>query len=295
MMMKSRIRQVLRRLVRAVVPTFPAGHYYSPIVDPAEIQRDRARVFDSSRRITDVDLREASQLELLQELARHYPAVPFTRARTPNLRFYYANPMFGYSDAIVYACMLAHRRPRQVVEIGSGFTSALLLDVRDRLVNGNIECTFIEPHPRRLEQLLSGDDQKTATIYRQRVQDVPLSVFDALEAGDILFIDSSHVAKGGSDVCHEVFEILPRLAPGMAIHFHDIFYPFEYPEDWFLELNRSWNEAYILRALLAGSQNYRILFFVDFLQRFQGNEMARNLPRIHGDASGGSIWIEKFA
>ena len=68
MMMKSRIRQVLRRLVRAVVPTFPAGHYYSPIVDPAEIQRDRARVFDSSRRITDVDLREASQLELLQEL-----------------------------------------------------------------------------------------------------------------------------------------------------------------------------------------------------------------------------------
>lgn len=289
---RSLARQAAKRILHTAVPAFPNGHYYSPVVDLAELQRDRARVFDRSRRITDVDLREASQLSLLAELASHYTTLPFKPSRSPGVRYHYDNPMFGYSDAVIYACMLAHRQPKRVVEIGSGYSSALLLDMRDNGLCGEVECHFIDPNPERLERLLRPEDAASTTVHRERIQDVPVSMFAALEAGDILFIDSSHVAKGGSDLCYEIFEVLPSLAPGVAIHFHDIFYPFEYPEDWFFQENRSWNEAYMLRALLAGTQLYHILLFGDFLHRFHGDTMKQYFSQSR-EGTGGSIWIEK--
>lgn len=291
MTLYSTARQLVRRFISTAVPAFPSGHFYSPIADPAEIRRDSYRIFDRSQRITDVDLREDAQVSLVREIAEHYSSLPFVPSRGAGQRFYYENPMFGYSDAVIYACLLAHRRPKRVVEVGSGFSSALLLDMRDTGLCGNPDCHFIDPNPERLHRLLSTEDRATATIHCARVQDLQLGIFEALEPGDMLFIDSSHVAKIGSDVCHEMFTILPRLAPGVAIHFHDIFYPFEYPEDWFFQLKRSWNEAYLVRALLADSRRYRILLFGDFLHRFHQRLMAQCLPNsVKG--TGGSLWIE---
>lgn len=291
MSMRSMARQIIRRFVRTAVPAFPSGHYYSPVVDLSELRRDQERVFDRTRRLVDIDLREEAQVDLLADLARHFAPLSLMPSRSPDRRYYYDNAMFGFSDAAIYGCLLVHRRPGTVVEIGSGYSSALLLDVRDQFLGGETQCVFIDPNPERLERLLRPDADATATVLRQRVQDVPLSVFDELGPGDILFIDSSHVAKGGSDVCYELFEILPRLAPGVAIHIHDIHYPFEYPEAWFFGQNRSWNEAYLVRALLANSQRYRILLFVDFLHRFHPDLMARCMPGSSID-TGGSLWIE---
>jgi hypothetical protein len=67
---------------------------------------------------------------------------------------------------------------------------------------------------------------------------------------NVLFIDSTHVLRTGSDVCFELFEILPRLSPGVLVHIHDMFWPFEYPRSWVVEENRSWNELYAVRAFL---------------------------------------------
>jgi hypothetical protein len=79
---------------------------------------------------------------------------------------------------------------------------------------------------------------RNVELHEARVQDVTLDLYAELDRDDVLFIDSTHVMKTGSDVCHELFAILPRLASGVLIHFHDIFWPFEYGEEWVLKENR---------------------------------------------------------
>jgi hypothetical protein len=125
------------------------------------------------------------------------------------------------------------------------------------------------------------------------VQEVSLSVFEVLRNGDFLFIDSSHVMKTGSDVCQELFEILPRLAPGVFIHFHDMLWPFEYREDWVLRENRSWNELYALRAFLTFNDRFEIVFFNDYFRRFNEPLIQATYPLFLRN-SGGSLWLRKL-
>ncbi len=117
-------------------------------------------------------------------------------------------------------------------------------------------------------------------------------MFKKLEENDILFIDSSHVAKVGSDVMYEYFDILPVLKSGVIIHVHDMFYPFEYPEEW-IKQGRAYNELYIVRALLMDSKKYKIIFFNDMMvkkyyEKYQESWMG-NYPIF-----GGSLWLQKL-
>ena len=138
-------------------------------------------------------------------------------------------PWYNLSDGAVYYSILTTLRPKRIIEVGCGFSSAIALDVRDQELH-DLELTFIEPYPERLYELLKEGDNTTATIHRAIVQDVPIEIFDVLEKDDILFIDSSHMSSPGSDVNLLFFQVLPRLRPGVVVHFHDIFFPFEYPE-----------------------------------------------------------------
>jgi hypothetical protein len=128
----------------------------------------------------------------------------------------------------------------------------------------------------------------------QKVQDTPLDEFDKLKRGDILFIDSSHVCKTASDVNFLYFEVLPRLKAGVLVHIHDIFLPFEYPVEWVMDDNRSWNEQYLLRALMMHSRAFRVLFGCRYAQdKFPGLvERALGLSAGHG-FGGGSFWLKK--
>ncbi|MBU6199666.1 MAG: hypothetical protein KGP08_08415, partial [Xanthomonadaceae bacterium] len=132
-------------------------------------------------------------------------------------------------------------------------------------------------------------------LLEEKVQNVALAEFAALQAGDILFIDSSHVAKTGSDVNYLYFEVLPRLASGVRVHIHDIFLPHDYPREWVLGENRSWNEQYLLRALLMHSSAFRVVFGCSYaFWRFPDLvQAALAHPRGHAFA-GGSIWIERI-
>ena len=112
----------------------------------------------------------------------------------------------------------------------------------------------------------------------------------------MLFLDSSHVAKTGSDVNHLCFEVLPRLRQGVRVHFHDIFLPADYPKQWVLDENRSWNEQYVVRALLMFNSAFRALFGSSYA--FAVHSVAlREALRDPGGAyyGGGSLWIEKSA
>ena len=158
-------------------------------------------------------------------------------------------------------------------------------------MNGSCNFQCIEPYPR---DFLVAGVAGISELITQKVQDVPLNMFEKLQKGDILFIASSHVCKTGSDVNFLYFEILPRLKSGVMIHIHDIFLPFEYPVEWVLDENRSWNEQYLLRALLMYSDTFRVFFACNYAyMEFSGLvSKALDLPSGRG-LGGGSFWLEK--
>jgi hypothetical protein len=186
--------------------------------------------------------------------------------------------------------MIRHFRPRRIIEVGSGFSSCAILDTNELFFNNEIQCTFIEPEPRRLFNNLRAEDRERINIIESQVQNVSVARFEELEKGDILLIDSSHVSKVHSDVNYLYFEVLPRLKSGVLVHVHDMFYPFRYPEKWIYK-GWSWNESYLLRAFLMFNSGYKVRFWNSLWSHFYVDRMAAVVPR--AIKSGGSLWIER--
>jgi predicted O-methyltransferase YrrM len=270
----------------------PPGHFYSPIPSLDYIAQHRSDIFGTvPRQIFGIDLREEEQLELLKSLKPYYDEIPFRSEKSETLRYFFENPAYSYSDAIFLYCMIRHANPKRIIEVGSGYSSCVTLDTNEIYFDNNIEITFIEPFPDLLLSLMKEADKQHTKLLRSNFQEVDVEIFAKLEANDILFIDSTHVSKVGSDVNHIFFEVLPRLKPGIFVHFHDIFYPFEYPQHWIYE-NRAWNELYLLRAFLQYNATFRIILFNTFLEHFFRNYFETNMPLCLRNP-GGSIWIQK--
>jgi hypothetical protein len=285
-----------RRLIQSPVElSFPPGHAYSPIVDPGALnERIHAVLTTREDALSDIDLDLAGQKSPLAELARSFRKIGFTAQPSPGRRYHYENRFFSYGDAIVLFAMIDRLRPRRIVEIGAGFSSACILDTIDDCGLDGVCYTVIDPEIERVTALLTPADRSRVEIIGRRVQDVPLAIFETFRAGDILFIDSSHVAKTGSDVLFEIFEILPRLPAGVMIHFHDCPYPFEYTANWVLTENRSWNELYFLRAFLMHNRAFRIRFFNDLIFNRERELVGQIMPDILKN-TGASLWIEKLS
>lgn len=270
----------------------PSGHYYSPVVDPESIQN----VFLSAEAdplIGGVELNVAGQLDLWEAMLPFLRDVPFPEQQAEGYRYFHGNNWYGLGDAAIYSALIRLLKPRRIVEVGSGFSSAVALDTADHFLNGNIKFTFIDPFPERLRALLGTYEESKVTVLTQAVQNVAMDEFAALDAGDLLFIDSTHVMKTGSDVNFELFQVLPRLKPGVVIHFHDTFWPFEYPREWALDDNRSWNELYALRAFLMHNSDYQILFFSHYFAKVHRDQVVADCPRL-GQGLGGGLWLKKL-
>ena len=266
------------------------GHFYSPIPSIEDIER---AITTAPTSYSGIDLGEDQQLALLEKLSRYYAEIPFPAEKKEGFRFAFHNPSYSWGDAIILFCMIRELKPRRILEIGSGHTSALILDTNERYFDGGIECTFIEPHPELLFSLLRPNQDREPRLIPRKLQDVDLTVFDALEAGDILFVDSSHVVKAGSD-CQLLFsDILPRINPGTLIHFHDIFERFDYPSEWLRE-GRGWNEQYILRAFLQFNSEFRIKLYTSYLIARYREWFEKHMPNCLRN-TGGQIWIERRA
>jgi hypothetical protein len=270
----------------------PPGHFYSPVVDTQAVKH----LFESNttcRSVQGIHLCESEQLAKWCALLPYLKTLPFSDAHQHGLRYRFDNPSFGIGDAGIYCAMLQHHRPRRLVEVGSGFSSACALDTIQHCLGLEVAVTFVEPHPELLTSLLTEPDRRCTTVIAQGIQDVDLSVFRALDEGDFLFIDSTHVLKTGSDVHHELFEVLPALKPGVIIHIHDIFWPFEYPRSWVVDENRSWNELYALRAFLTNNDDYRIEFFNDYFAQNFRSAIEQDCPALLQNR-GGSLWLRKI-
>ena len=278
-----------------VIPElFPSGHFYSPYPDPQEVRRNEARLFGTvPRELPGIDMREAAQRALLEQFALLYSTIPFGDEPRPGLRYHFMNPAYGHSDAIMLHCMLRTLAPRRLVEVGSGYSSCVTLDTNQYFLGRSLHTTFIDPSPPLRQTLIRPEDAAGSTIIDRPLQEVDVDVFRQLEENDVLFIDSTHVGKIGSDVNHLLFEIFPVLAPGVVIHVHDIFYPFEYPKEWIYE-GRAWNEAYMIRAFLQDNARYQILLMNTFMSHFFRDFFETRMPLCLRN-TGGSLWLRKEA
>jgi hypothetical protein len=282
--------RVLRAEKAEWVKFYPVGHFYSPLPSEEEV----AAAFAGpgyGPPFPGLELDDAAQFALLKEFAGYYPDLPFPETPAPGRRFHLANPSYGHHDACVLYCMVRHLRPRRIVEVGCGYSSAAILDLNDALFGGRLELTFIDPYLSLLRSLLLPGESNPATLIEKPVQEVPNSVFEALEADDILFIDTSHVSKVGSDVNHLFFKVLPALRPGVCVHIHDVTGNFEYPRDWFGK-GRAWNELYLLRAFLMYNREFRVMYASALMYNNHHPFLQEHLPMCAG-GGGGQIWLRR--
>ncbi|MDR2711174.1 MAG: class I SAM-dependent methyltransferase [Burkholderiales bacterium] len=275
---------------------FPAGHFYSPLVDAEELAEREAELWPATPPvILGIDFNEQNHRQILTEdfprFIGDYDYPEKENEVTRESDFFTQNSQFSWLDARALFVLMRKWRPAQIIEVGSGFSSLLMADINRRFLNGNCSLTCIEPYPRAfLKQGVPG----ISKLIEKKVQQVPLETFDALESGDILFIDSSHVSKTGSDVNYLFFEVLPRLKAGVKIHIHDIFLPNEYLKDWVLKERRSWDEQYLLRALLMYSSAFKVIFGCSYAFATTPDKVKTALAHPHDHAfSGGSFWIER--
>ncbi len=271
---------------------FPPGHYYSPIADLQYVKSRETQIWGTTLQELEytIDFNVAGQLHLLKEFEEFYPELPFGKTHEPGLRFYFENEYYAYTDAIVLYSFIRYLKPKRIIEVGSGFSSSVMLDTRT-LFHPDLNLTFIEPYPERLFSLISEEDRTKSEVIVKPVQDVRVRVFKQLEKNDILFIDSSHVVKTGSDLHYLLFNVIPNLNPGVHIHFHDVFYPFEYPKDWVYK-GRNWNEDYFIRAFLMYNDQFQIQLFSHFLHVIHPGAF-KNMPLCYNEW-GGNLWLAKI-
>lgn len=270
----------------------PPGHYYSPL--PAESAYLAATGSTPTpapqEGLPGIDLRLADQLTLFRQLAPQLAKFSPSAAPVPDRRYYYGNDFFGRGEAGIAAALLQEDRPRRVIEVGSGFSSALLLDTAGAGSGEAVEFTFLDPDPVRLDALLRPADRARVRVIKGLAQDQSPAFYGTLEPGDWLFVDSSHVGKCGSDVLYLLFEVFPRLKPGVTVHLHDVFWPFEYPRAWYEE-GRAWNEAYFLRTHLIENPRWRIRFWNDCFWKAHPDVVRSTFPGVEG--LGASLWLRR--
>lgn len=289
-------------------PIFPLGHFYSPIINIDEAQRDQDLIWPpiepgelahmlkaqpTAPTVHGIDWNGAGHEYLLREvfpkLIDGYDYSEHGQDDADIKHFHEINGQFDLTDARVLFCMLRMIRPRRIVEVGSGYSTLLMADVNTKFLKNCATITSIEPYPRPfLDQL---HDRGAIQLVRQRVQEVSMSLFTELEASDVLFIDSSHVSKTGSDVNRLMLEVLPSLASGVYVHVHDIFFPTDYPKTWILEKSLSWNEQYLLQALLTGSQQFRVVYGNVLARTFHREALLAFFPYL---MNGASFWMQKI-
>lgn len=202
--------------------------------------------------------------------------------------FHWHNPSFGPYDAAMYYCLIRHFRPATIVEIGAGYSTLIASKALQQNGFGQVIC--IEPNPRDFLR-----SESSIHLLVQEVQRVDSEVFGSLCSSDILFVDSSHISKTGSDVNDVFFRIVPALKKGVLLHFHDIFLPFEYPRQWVRDKRIFYNEQYLLLAFLAYNPAFEVVLAHNFLSSMSGERVRAAFPVVpDGPVGGGSFWVRKI-
>lgn len=247
--------------------SFRPGHYYSPVADVDDI-RERQEQIWAPKKLVGIDLNEDVQKDIMNWLINNESSFNIPWNKKPGRKYYAESPSYPYADGLVLYGMIAKYKPKNIIEVGSGSSSGCMIDASEN--NGlEIRFTLIEPEPQYcLDKVLDSRnyEQHNITLIQKKVQDVAPETFKILQRNDILFIDSSHVSKPGSDVNYLLTEVLPILNEGVIIHFHDIYFPFEYTKEYLLDLKLVWNEVYSVHNFLLFNNCFKMIFFSDYIR-----------------------------
>lgn len=276
-----------RALLRAV-GIFPLRrHYYDPFPDPAAL----ARPLDAERDLPGIRWNVEGQLALLARLryADELAAIPHARRRDGE--FYFDNSSFVSGDAEYLYGIVRHVRPRRLLEIGSGNSTLMAMQAIRANVGDDpdyrCEVTCVEPYEQPWLESLG------VRVIRERVETLGPEPFAALESGDILFIDSSHVVRPQGDVLFLLLGVLPTLRPGVLVHVHDIFTPSDYPTRWVVDEARLWTEQYVLEAFLSCNDAFEVIGALSYLHRHHFEALRAACPYVLPDRAPGSMWIRR--
>jgi len=272
--------------------------YYLPIPTEADLGDG---FWERRSEMVGVDLNEGYALGLLKDVFPAYVAefreqFPLHQPDDPTA-FYLINGLFMAIDAQVYYSFIRHFKPKRVLEIGSGRSTqvAAAACLRNAKEDGQApQLTAIEPFP---SPLLTQGFPGLSDLITEKVQNVDMKVFTSLEAGDILFIDSTHALREGGDVQMEYCEILPRLAPGVIVHIHDISLPKPYPRTYFENSHHYWNEQYLLQAFLAFNSKFEVIWPGNYMILKHPDAVCEVFPEYHAmretfpQSEPSSFWI----
>ena len=262
-------------------------HFYEPIPDLQSLDK---KSWNQRQVLSGVEMNADMQRHLLCEVfpsfRDEYEQIP-RNAPAKGASFYLDNGRFSGLDPLLAYCMVRHFRPRQIIEVGSGYSTLVLAQAAR--VNGDTELHSIEPYP---PDFLTGSVPGLTSLLVKKVEEVEPSFFTHLQAGDCLFIDTSHVVRTGGDVNHLFLEVLPLLQPGVLVHVHDIFFPYDYPKEWVVEQRRFWTEQYLLQAFLTYNSKFEVLVSSGYLKANHLEELKTVFPS--GDPwQGGSFWMRR--
>jgi hypothetical protein len=271
-------------------------HFYEPIPDTRDLSEE---LWTRQSELSGIQIKDQVILDRLLHFAnqyrQEYTTIPTNKTDIPH-QFYIRNGAFVSVDAEILYCMIREYKPRRVTEIGSGNTTYLAAQAieANRQENPSYHChlTAIEPYP---VAILKQGFPGLTELVEKPIQSIPLPFFDTLDDGDILFIDSSHVAKIGSDVLYEYLEILPRIKKGVFVHVHDIFLPAEYPKAWIFSDRHFWNEQYLFQAFLLFNNAFEIIWPGSYMHHKYPEKLEDAFPSYDSkNTMPGSFWIRKI-
>lgn len=266
--------------------------FYSPIPALDLLPTD---IFERRSGLGGVELDTSKAMALVEsELAEPIAEFGFpARGPLPPGEFFLENGNYEAVDAELLYAMVRRVKPRRIIELGSGYTSLLIGAAcrRNAGEGATAEHLAYDPHPR---PAIVGDGPPGPTkLVPQSASDVPVETFAELEAGDILFVDTTHTVKLGSDVNFVVLDVLPVLKPGVIVHFHDIFLPLEYPREWFERMGYYWSEQYLLQAFLAFNTAYEVLLPASALADELPDRLAAAVPSFAPGRRPGALWLQR--
>jgi hypothetical protein len=261
-------------------------HFYSPVPNISELKERDFQHYES----IGLEMNIERQWKFLEDWKPYFLLelnnIPLKKTSDDG-EYYFNNPAYPDIDAMIYYSMIRHFKPKRVIEVGAGYST--MIAAKAGLKNETTEITVIDPY---LLNPIEKGFRGLSKVINKKVQDVESSVFNELEENDILFIDSSHVSKIGSDVNHVILRILPLLNKGVIVHFHDIFFPLEVSKRFIIENQLYWNEQYLLHSFLLFNSHFEVLISNHYLLQSDLDKLKILIPRLPY-YRGGSFWIRK--
>lgn len=262
-------------------------HYYEPFVSRQELTHDLAL----DRELPGIDWNVPGQLAFLDQLIFAHELSDLRAPRHSHLEFRFGNNSFESGDAEFLYQFVRATRPRRIYEIGSGHSTLLAHRAvrKNAAEDSTYQCKHVCVEPFEAPWL----EEVGITVVRKKVEDLDPALFQELQAGDFLFIDSSHMIRPQGDVLAEYLRILPTLSPGVTVHIHDVFSPRDYPDEWVFEKMLLWNEQYLLEAFLTQNDSWEVLGAVNMLARHHFERLRVVCPYLEPGRQPGSFYIRR--